>query len=76
MPKLCQLIATLGVVCVITMALGAPPMVALPADTTPPVGCAKAVALHAIVRAAATMLHETLLPALHVFSATATKVAA
>ena len=39
-PKLCQLIATLGVVWVIVMFPGAPPMVALPAETTPPTGWA------------------------------------
>ena len=39
-PKLCQLIATLGVVWVIVMFPGVPPMVALPAETTPPTGWA------------------------------------
>ena len=40
MPKLCQLIATLGVVWVIVMLPAVPPMLALPADTTPPIGWA------------------------------------
>ncbi len=90
MPKLSQLIATLGVVWVIVMAPAVPPMVALPADTTPPTGWACTPAPQAIIKetarifrlklppapaAAAAAVHDDIfLPALRVFSETATKV--
>ena len=86
MPKLCQLMATLDVLWVIVMLPGVPPMLALPADTTPPVGWASAPALQAIIRETARIFRpkrvwppaavqdEIFLPALRVFSETATKV--
>ncbi len=87
MPKLCQLMATLGVVWVMTMAPGVPPMLALPAETTPPAGSARTLAPQAIIRETARIFRpkpawapapavqeEIFLPALRVFSETATKV--
>ena len=79
--------ATFGVVCVIVMLPAVPPMVALPADTTPPTGWAWALAQQASIRdtarifslelaspRAAEVQDEIFLPALRVFSETATKV--
>ena len=87
MPKLCQLIATFGVVWVIVMWAALPPMVALPAVTTPPVGWAWTPAPQASISEtarifrlklawppAAEVQDEVFLPALRVFSETATKV--
>ena len=87
MPKLCQLIATFGVVWVIVMLAEVPPIVALPADTTPPTGWAWMPAPQAISREKARIFSlklpsppqaevqdEMFLPALLVFSDTATKV--
>ena len=87
MPKLCQLMMALDVDCVITILPGAPPIVAEPAATTPPAGWACAPAPQAIIRQTARVLSEKLtrppaeaaqdemrLPALRVFSETATKV--
>ena len=86
-PKLCQLIATLAVLCVIVILPGVPPIVAPPDETTPPVGWAWTAAVQASIKASTRVFarniswlrgaaerEEVLLPPLSVASETATKV--